>query len=146
MKQGAATTSEGVLANFFNSLLSKKTGGLAGGQPGPVGAPPSVGAGAAGAKPAAGADDCEYFSLRLSGEVSAIFASAKVGGWWNLSPDFCQCEFNEPIPFTYLCCSKVTWFHGYMAARLLLWFYNVIFSMDSVNIAVFNTLLSRSTN
>lgn len=80
MKQGAATTSEGVLANFFNSLLSKKTGGLAGGQPGPVGAPPSVGAGAAGAKPAAGADDCEYFSLRLSGGVSAIFASAKVKG------------------------------------------------------------------
>jgi len=34
---GGATTSEGVLANFFNSLLSKKTGGLAGpaqGQPG----------------------------------------------------------------------------------------------------------------
>ena len=32
-----ATTSEGVLANFFNSLLSKKTGGMAGpgqGQPG----------------------------------------------------------------------------------------------------------------
>merc|ERR1719461_1366878 len=36
VKQGAATTSEGVLANFFNSLLSKKTGRLAGGQPGPV--------------------------------------------------------------------------------------------------------------
>merc|ERR1719381_79577 len=35
VKPGAATTSEGVLANFFNSLLSKKTGGLAGGQPGP---------------------------------------------------------------------------------------------------------------
>ena len=30
-KPGAgATTSEGVLANFFNSLLSKKTGGMAG--------------------------------------------------------------------------------------------------------------------
>ena len=39
--------------------------------------------------------------------------------------NFCWGEFNEPIPFTNLCCSKVTWFHGYMAARLLLWFYNV---------------------
>ena len=36
---GAAATSEGVLANFFNSLLSKKTGG-AGGAPG---APPGPG-------------------------------------------------------------------------------------------------------
>ena len=45
MKQGAATTSEGVLANFFNSLLSKKTGGLAGGQPGPVGPGASPGGG-----------------------------------------------------------------------------------------------------
>merc|ERR550539_2375387 len=53
-KPGAgATTSEGVLANFFNSLLSKKTGGMAGagqGQPGslayPSGpaAPPGPGA------------------------------------------------------------------------------------------------------
>ena len=34
MKPGAATTSEGVLANFFNSLLSKKTGGVGAGQPG----------------------------------------------------------------------------------------------------------------
>merc|ERR1719312_2391145 len=34
VKPGAATTSEGVLANFFNSLLSKKTGGVAAGQPG----------------------------------------------------------------------------------------------------------------
>ena len=45
VKQGAATTSEGVLANFFNSLLSKKTGGLAGGQPGPVGPGASPGGG-----------------------------------------------------------------------------------------------------
>jgi len=35
----AANTSEGVLANFFNSLLSKKTGG-GGGTPGAGGAPP----------------------------------------------------------------------------------------------------------
>ena len=35
---GAAATSEGVLANFFNSLLSKKTGG-AGGVPGSPGQP-----------------------------------------------------------------------------------------------------------
>ena len=35
---GAAATSEGVLANFFNSLLSKKTGG-AGGAPGAPGGP-----------------------------------------------------------------------------------------------------------
>jgi len=34
---GAAATSEGVLANFFNSLLSKKTGGAAGGAPGAPG-------------------------------------------------------------------------------------------------------------
>ena len=60
MKQGAATTSEGVLANFFNSLLSKKTGGLAGGQPGPVGAGPPAGPGPGGVKPPVGADDCEY--------------------------------------------------------------------------------------
>jgi len=35
VKPAGATTSEGVLANFFNSLLSKKTGGMAGaaGQP-----------------------------------------------------------------------------------------------------------------
>jgi len=42
-KPGAgATTSEGVLANFFNSLLSKKTGGMAGagqGQPGSLAYP-----------------------------------------------------------------------------------------------------------
>ena len=63
MKQGAATTSEGVLANFFNSLLSKKTGGLAGGQPGPVGAGPSPGPGPGGVKPPGGADDCEYCSV-----------------------------------------------------------------------------------
>ena len=69
VKPGAATTSEGVLANFFNSLLSKKTGGLAGGQPGPVGAAPSVGPGAAGTKPAVGADDCEYFSAEREGRV-----------------------------------------------------------------------------
>jgi len=37
-KPGAgATTSEGVLANFFNSLLSKKTGGVAGAVQGPPG-------------------------------------------------------------------------------------------------------------
>ena len=65
MKQGAATTSEGVLANFFNSLLSKKTGGLAGGQPGPVGAGPSPGPGPGGVKPPVGADDCEYCSVSL---------------------------------------------------------------------------------
>jgi len=56
VKQGAATTSEGVLANFFNSLLSKKTGGLAGGQPGP-GAGLSPGAGPSAVKPAGGPDD-----------------------------------------------------------------------------------------
>jgi len=39
VKPGAATTSEGVLANFFNSLLSKKTGGVAGGQPGSLPGP-----------------------------------------------------------------------------------------------------------
>jgi len=46
VKPGTATTSEGVLANFFNSLLSKKTGGAAG-QPGslpgqPVSSPGAV--------------------------------------------------------------------------------------------------------
>jgi len=56
VKQGAATTSEGVLANFFNSLLSKKTGGLAGGQPGPV-VGLSPGAGPSAVKPSGGADD-----------------------------------------------------------------------------------------
>ena len=65
MKQGAATTSEGVLANFFNSLLSKKTGGLAGGQPGPVGAGPAAGPGPGGVKPPVGADDCEYCSVSV---------------------------------------------------------------------------------
>merc|ERR1719192_2843117 len=56
VKQGAATTSEGVLANFFNSLLSKKTGGLAGGSPGP-GVGLSPGAGPSAVKPSGGADD-----------------------------------------------------------------------------------------
>lgn len=39
---GGANTSEGVLANFFNSLLSKKTGqaGLAGTSPGAQIKPP----------------------------------------------------------------------------------------------------------
>jgi len=40
VKPGAATTSEGVLANFFNSLLSKKTGGVAGGGAGQPGSLP----------------------------------------------------------------------------------------------------------
>merc|ERR1719461_2440000 len=42
VKPAGATTSEGVLANFFNSLLSKKTGGMAGsgqGQPGSLAYP-----------------------------------------------------------------------------------------------------------
>ena len=42
---GAAATSEGVLANFFNSLLSKKTGGAAGGAPGGPGGSPGGGGG-----------------------------------------------------------------------------------------------------
>ena len=44
---GAAATSEGVLANFFNSLLSKKTGGAGGapGAPGPGGSPGGGGMG-----------------------------------------------------------------------------------------------------
>ena len=46
-----SSTSEGVLANFFNSLLSKKT---AGGQPGSPGSPGTQ-------LKAAGPDDCEYF-------------------------------------------------------------------------------------
>ena len=43
---GGANTSEGVLANFFNSLLSKKTA-----QPGSPGNQ---------IKPTTGLDDCEY--------------------------------------------------------------------------------------
>jgi len=60
-KPGAgATTSEGVLANFFNSLLSKKTGGMAGagqGQPGSLAYPSGQAA-----SPGPGApppDDCK---------------------------------------------------------------------------------------
>ena len=56
VKPGAATTSEGVLANFFNSLLSKKTGGVAGGQPGSLPGPATP----PGAKMGgASSDDCE---------------------------------------------------------------------------------------
>ena len=62
MKPGAATTSEGVLANFFNSLLSKKTGGVAGGQPGSLPGPATP----PGAKMGgASSDDCEFNELLL---------------------------------------------------------------------------------
>lgn len=46
---GGANTSEGVLANFFNSLLSKKTG-----QPGSPGSQ---------IKPSGPTDDCEYLFI-----------------------------------------------------------------------------------
>ena len=60
VKPGAATTSEGVLANFFNSLLSKKTGGVAGGQPGSLPGPATP----PGAKMGgASSDDCEYSNV-----------------------------------------------------------------------------------
>ena len=60
MKPGAATTSEGVLANFFNSLLSKKTGAGAGGGPGSLPGGPGVAMSPAGAKaPGANAEDCK---------------------------------------------------------------------------------------
>ena len=55
-----ANTSEGVLANFFNSLLSKKTG--AGGvSPAGPGLPP-------GARPGASPqpDDCKYFNYNAN--------------------------------------------------------------------------------
>ena len=64
MKPGAATTSEGVLANFFNSLLSKKTGGVAGGQPGSLPGPATPPGPGKMATP--GSDDCEYFSVVIS--------------------------------------------------------------------------------
>ena len=75
MKPGAATTSEGVLANFFNSLLSKKTGGVAGGQPGSLPGPATPPGPGKMATP--GSDDCEYFSvtalfLKVSG-VDSIY-------------------------------------------------------------------------
>ena len=63
VKPGAATTSEGVLANFFNSLLSKKTGGVAGRQPGSLPGPATP----PGAKMGgASSDDCEFNELLLS--------------------------------------------------------------------------------
>ena len=61
VKPAGATTSEGVLANFFNSLLSKKTGGVAGGQPGSLPGPATPpGPGKMGTP---GSDDCEYFRI-----------------------------------------------------------------------------------
>ena len=52
-----ATTSEGVLANFFNSLLSKKTGagGAPGGSPGGAGTSPGTRGGGS-PQP----DDCKF--------------------------------------------------------------------------------------
>ena len=67
VKPAGATTSEGVLANFFNSLLSKKTGGMAGaaGQPSSM---TGLSPGQAGPPPKGGSpqpDDCKYrFSCR----------------------------------------------------------------------------------
>ena len=52
---GAPNPSEGVLANFFNSLLSKKTG-QTGFQPGQGGAQ---------IKPPTGTEDCKKISLSL---------------------------------------------------------------------------------
>ena len=70
VKPAGAATSEGVLANFFNSLLSKKTGGggMAGGagQPGSLpGLPPGPAAAAAGSPKTAspGPDDCKLSSF-----------------------------------------------------------------------------------
>lgn len=80
---GAGATSEGVLANFFNSLLSKKTGGAAGspvgpngqmaggpgGSPGGMGSPGGVGGGGVQAtgspqiKATGENDDCEYIQI-----------------------------------------------------------------------------------
>ena len=60
MKPGAATTSEGVLANFFNSLLSKKTGGVAGGGPGQPGSLPGPATPPGKMGGAANSDDCKY--------------------------------------------------------------------------------------
>ena len=81
MKPGAATTSEGVLANFFNSLLSKKTGGVAGGQPGSLPGPATP----PGAKMGgASSDDCEYNELLLNkfthelNAISLFFVHLKI--------------------------------------------------------------------
>ena len=68
VKPAGATTSEGVLANFFNSLLSKKTGGMAGaaGQPSSM---TGLSPGQAGPPPKGGSpqpDDCKYtFSAEI---------------------------------------------------------------------------------
>jgi Dynein light intermediate chain (DLIC) len=56
-----ANTSEGVLANFFNSLLSKKTGGGAGGSGSPGGVPGSPAlAGIVRTDGTPGPDDCKF--------------------------------------------------------------------------------------
>lgn len=59
-----ANTSEGVLANFFNSLLSKKTGAGGGVSPGggPGSLPPGPG-GRSGGSPQP--DDCKYMNYLL---------------------------------------------------------------------------------
>ena len=65
-----ANTSEGVLANFFNSLLSKKTG-----QPGSPGTQ---------VKSAAGNDDCKYiFYPELHLWVEFRTKGLPVGRIWN---------------------------------------------------------------
>ena len=75
VKPAGATTSEGVLANFFNSLLSKKTGGMAGGAAGQPSSMTGLSPGQAGPPPKGGSpqpDDCKYtFSFRVSQYKSA---------------------------------------------------------------------------
>ena len=68
---GGANTSEGVLANFFNSLLNKKTGqGMAGGGISPAGAQ---------IKPQVGNDECKWlldslqFNQRLLDQKAILF-------------------------------------------------------------------------
>ena len=68
VKPAGATTSEGVLANFFNSLLSKKTGGMAGaaGQPSSM---TGLSPGQAGPPPKGGSpqpDDCKYLMMSFT--------------------------------------------------------------------------------
>ena len=66
----AANTSEGVLANFFNSLLSKKTGG-GGGTPGAGGAPAPGTRGGGSPQP----DDCKLHPLIFSfGHMASIIS------------------------------------------------------------------------
>ena len=64
VKPAGATTSEGVLANFFNSLLSKKTGGMSAGASGQPSSLTGLSPGQLGQPIKGGSpqpDDCKYF-------------------------------------------------------------------------------------